>query len=217
MTLAKTVTPSIWKKSKTIAVLLAVFLGPWTWIYTIKKDAWKAAAALGVSLTLLVITIIFWIGISSMEVPENTFVDMPPIHFFLGFLFVTSVFITWLWALIDTLSKRKEYYHTSSREVNKVIAVIFAGFLGPWTWLYTYQKDYLKFWVSILLVTGGGIYLAVINFAGVIAITALAAFIIWLIALISAAKRPSSFYNSLSIPSPTPTSSRQRCPAAFQR
>jgi hypothetical protein len=28
-------------KSKTTAVLLAVFLGFWTWCYTYKRDAWK--------------------------------------------------------------------------------------------------------------------------------------------------------------------------------
>ena len=29
------------RKDKTVAVLLAVFLGLWTWVYTCKKDAWK--------------------------------------------------------------------------------------------------------------------------------------------------------------------------------
>jgi len=43
-------------KDKTVAVLLAVFLGFWTWCYTYKKDAWKFWLNLG----LTVVSIGFW-------------------------------------------------------------------------------------------------------------------------------------------------------------
>ena len=43
-------------KDKTPAVLLAVFLGFWTWCYTYKKDAWKFWLNLGLS----VVSIGFW-------------------------------------------------------------------------------------------------------------------------------------------------------------
>lgn len=43
-------------KDKTTAVLLAVFLGFWTWIYTYKIDAWK----FWLNLALSVITFGFW-------------------------------------------------------------------------------------------------------------------------------------------------------------
>ena len=43
-------------KDKTVAVLLAVFLGFWTWLYTYKKDAWKFWLNLG----LTVVTFGLW-------------------------------------------------------------------------------------------------------------------------------------------------------------
>jgi hypothetical protein len=39
-------------KDKSVAVLLAVFLGCWTWVYTYKKDAWKFWLCLGLHLTV---------------------------------------------------------------------------------------------------------------------------------------------------------------------
>lgn len=43
-------------KDKTTAVLLAVFLGFWTWIYTYQKDAWK----FWLNLVLSIITFGMW-------------------------------------------------------------------------------------------------------------------------------------------------------------
>lgn len=40
------------RKDKTAAVLLAVFLGLWTWVYTYKKDAWKFWLSMALHLTL---------------------------------------------------------------------------------------------------------------------------------------------------------------------
>ena len=43
-------------KDKTPAILLAVFLGFWTWVYTWRRDQWKFWVNLG----LTVITLGFW-------------------------------------------------------------------------------------------------------------------------------------------------------------
>ena len=43
-------------KSKTSAVLLAVFLGFWTWLYTYQKDAWK----FWLNLILVIFTFGLW-------------------------------------------------------------------------------------------------------------------------------------------------------------
>ena len=40
------------RKDKTTAVLLAVFLGCWTWLYTYKKDSWKFWVALALHITV---------------------------------------------------------------------------------------------------------------------------------------------------------------------
>jgi len=48
-------------KSKTTAILLAVFLTFWTWLYTYKKDAWKFWVGLVANiLTLGIASIIVW-------------------------------------------------------------------------------------------------------------------------------------------------------------
>lgn len=47
-------------KEKTTAVLLAVFLGFWTWCYTYKKDAWKFWLNLGLS----AVTIGHWLPVA---------------------------------------------------------------------------------------------------------------------------------------------------------
>jgi hypothetical protein len=40
------------RKDKTSAILLAVFLGFWTWLYTYKKDSWKFWVALALHITV---------------------------------------------------------------------------------------------------------------------------------------------------------------------
>jgi uncharacterized membrane protein len=71
-------------KDKTVAVLLAVFLAPWNWCYTYKRDATK-----------------FWIGISMMVLGVILLV------IFVG---VFLIFGVWLWAVIDAASKPDVFY-----------------------------------------------------------------------------------------------------------
>jgi len=71
-------------KDKTVAVLLAVFLAPWNWCYTYKRDASK-----------------FWIGISIYVVGIILAVVL------IGFLMIFGI---WLWAVIDAASKPDVYY-----------------------------------------------------------------------------------------------------------
>lgn len=72
-------------KTKTAAVLLAVFLSGWTWLYTYRADAPKFWVSLGVGSFLFLL---------SFAAPVFTF-------FGLGF---------WIWAIVDTASKTDEWY-----------------------------------------------------------------------------------------------------------
>tara|TARA_Y100000310_G_C20323651_1_gene641945 strand:+ start:288 stop:524 length:237 start_codon:yes stop_codon:yes gene_type:complete len=67
-------------KDKAIAILLAVFLGFWTWIYTYKDDAWKFWLSIGITVT------ISWV-----------------------FLFLPNLVIH-IWAIIDTIVKDQKWY-----------------------------------------------------------------------------------------------------------
>lgn len=74
------------RKSKTPAVLLAVFLGQWTWLYTYKKDAWKFWTGLGIWVLGQILILAFY----GAGIPLT--------------------FGVWLWAVIDVSAKPSIYY-----------------------------------------------------------------------------------------------------------
>ena len=98
-------------KSKTTAVLMAVFLSAWTWVYTWKVNAKK----FWIALALWVVQIILWtVGASEAA---NKLVCNPggPCTFRSGsagvLLFAGLIgFGIWLWAVIDTSTKSQEFY-----------------------------------------------------------------------------------------------------------
>jgi len=69
-------------KSKTTAILLAVFLGGWSWIYTSKFDAWK-----------------FWL---------NIIIDIF-LTYGVG-LYHVWLIVAWIWVITDQSKKPKEFY-----------------------------------------------------------------------------------------------------------
>ncbi len=71
-------------KDKTVAVLLAVFLGPWTWLYTYQRDSQK-----------------FWIGLVLYIVGIITSL------FLIGIALVLGI---WIWAIVDVAQKSDLYY-----------------------------------------------------------------------------------------------------------
>lgn len=68
-------------KDKTTAILLAVFLGFWTWIYTYQRDAWKFWLNLVLSIVLLIVLypVVAWIwAIIDVAVkPESYYTNFP--------------------------------------------------------------------------------------------------------------------------------------------
>jgi hypothetical protein len=77
-------TPLSIPHSKGAAILLAVFLSFWTWLYTYKRDAAK-----------------FWWGLGLGILGALT------AFFLIGFFIVFGV---WLWAVIDTATKSDNWY-----------------------------------------------------------------------------------------------------------
>ena len=77
-------------KSKTTAILLAVFLGFFTWLYTYREDATKFWIGLGIALAnivLVMVTLGLWLLVSWLVG--------------LG---------VWIWAIVDSASKSDEWY-----------------------------------------------------------------------------------------------------------
>ncbi len=85
-------------KSKTAAILLAIFFGHWAWLYTHREDGWKFWVAFTISVLngfLLVVTVFLWL--------------------FLGFWPI--VVGLWLWAVIDTVVKPDDWYINYSQGI----------------------------------------------------------------------------------------------------
>lgn len=77
-------------KSRSTAVLLAIFLGYFTWLYTYERDAWKFWVNLAVAFAnvfLIVVTIGFWLIVA---VPLGIGV--------------------WIWAIVDVAAKPQQFY-----------------------------------------------------------------------------------------------------------
>ncbi len=108
-------------KSKTTAVLLACFLGPWTWLYTYKLDSKKFWIGICVPAGALVVVIIASAALSSSatdcQYPYNgcsplstgTSTSLGLAAVFLILFFVTYVGIH-IWGIVDTAMKKDWYY-----------------------------------------------------------------------------------------------------------
>lgn len=67
-------------KSKTPAILLAVFLGFWTWVYTYKVDAWKFWVNLGLSIVTLSLWFLVawvWAIVDAVRRPDEWYQSFP--------------------------------------------------------------------------------------------------------------------------------------------
>lgn len=106
MTLADTNVTKPWNRKKSTAVLLAIFFGPWTWLYTFRKDMWKFVFGVAFATPgALVALIVVLNGIFNRSAGEAN----------LGLLlFGLSAWpftiIIWLLAIIDVLIKKKQWY-----------------------------------------------------------------------------------------------------------
>ena len=102
-------------KSKTTAVLLAVFLGCWTWLYTYKKNTWKFWLGLVLGMPSFIIFILGAIPHNSIEYDAiGNYIGLG------GFRFSNEImvpallvlFTLWIWAVIDVCLKRQGWYLT---------------------------------------------------------------------------------------------------------
>jgi RNA polymerase subunit RPABC4/transcription elongation factor Spt4 len=77
-------------KSKVASILLAVFLGFWTWLYTYRADGWKFWLALSISIVngiLIFVTLGVWLIVA--WIPGLAF---------------------WIWPIVDAAVKNDEWY-----------------------------------------------------------------------------------------------------------
>lgn len=158
MTFTETATNQPWRRNRKTAIHLAIFLGAWTWIYTYRRDAWKATLGLHLQFTVIFGMLFTWL------ILKNIFFFMPQtggnvsnnsqdwiFDIMLAFMMISGacVFLgVQTWAIIDS-AKAKVWELSEPKGRSKTAAILFAIFLSYMTWLYTYPKDYKKFWVGV--------------------------------------------------------------------
>ena len=102
-------------KAKTVAVLLAVFLSYWTWVYTYRKNTWKFWLGLLVGLPAFVIFNIGVIPHNSVEYDANgNYLGWGGLRFSNNILIpaLLVIFAVWIWAVIDVCLKKQDWYLT---------------------------------------------------------------------------------------------------------
>ncbi len=109
-------------KTKTAAVLLAVFLGPWTWLYTYRRNAWKFWVGLVGGAAGFVIAIIVagtYVGstgfatCSSNGYPCNYYShasSTAPLAIFAIVVCYLIPVAVWIWAIIDVAVAPDSFY-----------------------------------------------------------------------------------------------------------
>ena len=187
----------LWRRNKKIALLIACLFGPWTWVYTYNRNPGKAAVGIGSNLPLLA----SWITLAiSLRTPPQDWPASDPWMAGEAVIYTAIptfmvLFATWLVAILDTLMA-KEWQLTEPRKREKMPALILAIFMGPWTWLYTYQVDHWKFWFSIVIVIGAFITEGLISNPISYAIAVLSGISVWVASIVIAVKRSDEWYKT---------------------
>lgn len=146
-------------EKKIIAILLAVFLGPWTWVYTFRRNSLKAAIGLAINLTTIIFVVFIYLSTTKdaealANIPlENRPTDsMDLLGLAIIILFCSFIwFFIWVWAIVDAAFIKQESSGLKSQNKNTLYSLLLAIFLGPWSWLYSYTRDWWKFWPAIII------------------------------------------------------------------
>jgi hypothetical protein len=180
-----------WKKNKLVSILLAVFIGPCTYIYTIKRDSSKAAVGLGLNLSIFVLTFsILYPATKNVPPGEGEGIIFPIIFPIILYIF------TWILVLTDTLVS-KEWVITHFRNKSKTTGLLLSIFFGPWTWLYSYAKDWWKFGIGILAGYGFVLVYSFTNNDTFMALWMLSIPVIWITSIVNVARRNQLWYEGI--------------------
>ena len=97
------------RKSKATSVLLAVFLGFWSWLYTYKRDGRKFWLGLGISLVFTAPSYRWFLWLYFTPATEGSFA-LALIAFLwvlIGWLGAAGI---WVWAIVNTAVRKQEWY-----------------------------------------------------------------------------------------------------------
>lgn len=130
---------------KGTAILLAVFFGFWSWLYTYQRDAWKFWLCFAINLFFFSPVVFLWnINVQGQAAEGRDYALIGGM-----ILFIPVFFGLWFFAVIDAVIKTPQRYNDSGKK-SKVVTVFLAFLFGPFSWFYTYHQDKWKFWVSFV-------------------------------------------------------------------
>lgn len=93
-------------KSKTTAVVMALFLSFWSWLYTYQKDArkfWLGAIVIAIDIVAYVIVL----TVAGNAPIESTLSSVYKAVTIIGLIIIVAV---WVWAFLDAVIKTDEWY-----------------------------------------------------------------------------------------------------------
>ena len=99
-------------KSKTVAVVLAVFLGFWSWLYTFKNNSLKFWITLGVFGMIFIITSAYSCSIITDSMNYGGYGTNYFSGSFIGLIIFTNIisFGIWVWSVVDNATKPESFY-----------------------------------------------------------------------------------------------------------
>ena len=116
-------------KDKTAAVLLAVFFGFWSWLYTFKASKAKFIFGLAISLVGLLIAVLEQVSWAENDAQctlqihnlvfygvDNTTCDARYRHEYFG---IAIIFAVWLWSLLSNVLRPKDFYENYGSRQSK--------------------------------------------------------------------------------------------------
>ncbi len=96
-------------KSKTTAVVLSVFLGIWSWLYTYRVNGYKFWTTISILLVLFA-TIIIVAWQAYVAYSYTTEAELMALGRILGPIWQILVVAFWLWALLDNATKPQSFF-----------------------------------------------------------------------------------------------------------
>ena len=134
-----------------IAILLAVFFSFWAWLYTFGKDVRKFWISLFVNTLLVILSVLIFR--LAMNIPGEA--AEAGIYSFIGamVIFIPIWLLIWALAIADAFNKSPQQYASysiKSKKTGLLLTVLF----GPFGYIYTYNKDAIKFWIAIAILVG---------------------------------------------------------------
>jgi hypothetical protein len=153
---------------KSTAIILAVFFSFWSWLYTYKRDSLKFWLAFLMFFILLVPIFLLWNTEptpAQISYPYGEFglhspgpgADYGYASIGAGIIFSLYYLSVWLFTVLFAIA-RNQSENNNAGSKNNITAILLSVIFGPLAWIYNYDRDKWKLWLSIVVFIAGIIF-----------------------------------------------------------